>query len=343
MSNLLLIGNFLSSKGLGYSVIEDLAEKLKKAGFGVFKASSYASGWLRAAHMIYITIRYHNQYELAVIDLFSGKAFFWGEAVAYILSFFKKPFIFVLRGGALPDFSQRHPNLVKTCLKKAVKVVAPSDYLAEKMRLYRNDLISISNPIDVAKYNFGLRQNLKSKLVWMRAFHKIYNPSLAPKVISILKRDFSDICLIMVGPNKGDGSLEETQEEALRLGVKDNVSFAGAASKKEVPVWLNRGDIFINTTNVDNTPISVIEAMACGLCVVSTNVGGIPYLLKHEEDALLVPPNDPTAMATAIRRILIDPNLAERLSINARKKAERFDWSEILPQWEALFESMVEQ
>jgi glycosyltransferase involved in cell wall biosynthesis len=65
-------------------------------------------------------------------------------------------------------------------------------------------------------------------------------------------------------------------------------------------------------------------------------VGGIPYLVEHEKDALLVPPNDPEAMAAAVRRILTEPGLAERLSRNARQKAEQFDWAIILPQWEAL-------
>jgi glycosyltransferase involved in cell wall biosynthesis len=104
---------------------------------------------------------------------------------------------------------------------------------------------------------------------------------------------------------------------------------------------MSRGDIFLNTTNVDNTPISVLEAMACGLCVVSTNVGGIPYLLEHEHDALLVPPDDPAAVATAVRRLLTEPDLAEQLSRNARQKAEKFDWSIILPQWEALLISVL--
>jgi glycosyltransferase involved in cell wall biosynthesis len=81
--------------------------------------------------------------------------------------------------------------------------------------------------------------------------------------------------------------------------------------------------------------------MACGLCVVSTNVGGIPYLLEHEQDTLLVPSDDPAAMATAVRRLLTEPDLAERLSRNARQKAEQFDWSIVLPQWEALLISVM--
>jgi glycosyltransferase involved in cell wall biosynthesis len=85
---------------------------------------------------------------------------------------------------------------------------------------------------------------------------------------------------------------------------------------------------------VDNTPVSVLEAMACGLCVISTNVGGIPYLLQDEHDALLVPSGDDGAMAKAVRRVLTEEGLADRLSCNARRKVEQFDWSYILPKWE---------
>ncbi len=69
-----------------------------------------------------------------------------------------------------------------------------------------------------------------------------------------------------------------------------HVDFWASVEKSEVPAWLAKGDIFLNTTNVDNTPVSVIEAQAAGLCVVSTNVGGIPFLLENGKDALLVPP-----------------------------------------------------
>lgn len=145
----------------------------------------------------------------------------------------------------------------------------------------------------------------------------------------------------MVGPDKGDGSLQKMILLAEQLKVVQLIKVVPGVPKDQVPFYLNIGDIFINTTNIDNTPVSVIEAMACGLCVVSTNVGGLPYLLQNEVDALLVPPDDPEAMASAIQRILNEPDLAARLSINARIKAEQFDWSIILPQWENIFGSIL--
>jgi glycosyltransferase involved in cell wall biosynthesis len=175
--------------------------------------------------------------------------------------------------------------------------------------------------------------------VWLRAFHQIYNPSLAIRVVALLADEFPDVRLTMVGPDKGDGSLPAAQQLAEELGVQEKVNFIGGVPKGDVPAWLNKGDIFINTTDVDNTPISVLEAMACGLCVVSTNVGGIPYLLDDQRNALLVPPNDAEMMAAAVRRILLDSSLAKRLSGSARMKTEGFSWSKVLPIWEELFQA----
>ena len=143
----------------------------------------------------------------------------------------------------------------------------------------------------------------------------------------------------MIGPDKGDGSFQKTRDLSIRLGVQDKVEFPGRVAKKEVPSCLQKGDIFINTTNIDNTPVSVMEAMTCGLCVVSTNVGGIPFLLEDGLDALLVPPSMPDAMSSAVRRILSEPDLAEQLSSHAHQRAAQFDWKIILPIWEYLLES----
>jgi glycosyltransferase involved in cell wall biosynthesis len=171
----------------------------------------------------------------------------------------------------------------------------------------------------------------------------IYNPSLAVKTLALLTPEFPSTRLDLIGPDKGDGSLKKVIDLADRLGVQNHLRVVGGIPKSDVPRWLNEGDISINTTNVDNMPVSVIEAMAAGLCVVSTEVGGIPYLLQHEEDALLVPPDNPEAMAAAVRRILNEPGLAERLSRNARKKSEHYEWSIILPEWEALLTSVAQE
>jgi glycosyltransferase involved in cell wall biosynthesis len=249
----------------------------------------------------------------------------------------RKPYVLTLHGGNLPAFARNKDNRVRRLLRRASAVTAPSAYLFEQMRQYRQDIILLPNPLTVTKYTFRHRQHLSPNLVWLRAFHDIYNPSLAVRVVAILAKEFPAVRLVMVGPDMCDGSRESVMDLAVKLGVDDRVTCTGQVSKDEIPQWLQKGDIFLNTTRVDNTPVSVLEAMASGLCIISTNVGGIPYMLKDESNALLVPSDDHAAMAKAARRLLTEDGLAERLSGNAHRKADQFDWSNVLPRWERLF------
>jgi glycosyltransferase involved in cell wall biosynthesis len=333
---LLLVANFLSATGGSRSVMEDLAERLRKAEYDLVTTSPYRSGWVRGAHMVAMAIIRRRDYKVTVVDLYSGRAFLWAEGVCRALRMIGKTYVLTLRGGNLPTFAKRRSGRVRRLLRSAAAVTTPSHYLLEQMKPYGDSLRLLPNPLDLNVYPFRLRERPQCTLTWLRAFHATYNPWLAPRVVALLAQDFSDVHLTMVGPDKGDGSLQRTMQVALELSVTDRVAFPGGVFKTEVPHWLNKADIFLNTTNVDNTPISVLEAMACGLCVVSTNAGGIPYLLEHEHDALLVPPDDPEAMAAAVRRLLTEPGLADRISRNARQKVEQFDWSIILPQWETL-------
>jgi len=335
-AGIMIVGNFLSSSRGNLAVCEELAEQLKAGGWRVITTSAKPGRIARLLDMISIAWRTRNAYRAAQVNVYSGPAFFWAEVVCGLLDFINKPFILTLHGGKLPEFADRWPRRVRRLLRSAAVVTTPSSYLLDKMKSYRADLHLLPNALDLNKYCFRLRSKPQPRLIWVRAFHDIYNPSLAPRVLALLAGTFSDIRLTMVGPDKGDGSLQRTQQIAMNLNVIGRLVLTGGVSKAEVPTWMNIGDIFLNTTNVDNTPISVIEAMACGLCVVSTNVGGISYLLEHEKDALLAPPDDCKAMAFAVCRILTEPVLAEKLSRNARKKAEQFDWSAILPQWEAI-------
>jgi glycosyltransferase involved in cell wall biosynthesis len=329
---LLLAGNFLSRFG-GPAPIEELADRLRSAGGVLICVSRIRVGWLRSIDLLSTAVFMQNRYRAGVIDLYSGKAFLWGEALSIILKTLGRPFLIVMHGGGLPDFAVGCPRRMRACLERADVVAAPSSYLLEAMRSYRSDIELLPNPLEIGRYEFFTRIKPKPNLVWLRAFHRIYNPTLAPRVLALLQAHFPEINLTMFGREKGDGSLAATKAMAMELGNRDRIRFPGPVLRSDVPSSLQLGDIFLNTTNVDNTPVSVLEAMACGLCVVSTDAGGIRNLLDNDNDSLIVPRNDPEAMAEAVRRILTEPGLAERLSRQARKKAERFDWSAVMPRW----------
>ncbi len=332
---LLMVGNFLNGSVKTRTASEELAMHLTARGFKVVTTSQRVNRAARMADMLWTIWSRRRQYTVAQVAVFSGPAFVWAEAACALLRRLGKPYILCLHGGNLPLFARSSGERVRKLFETASLVTAPSRYLKEQLSAYRKDIVVVPNSIELDCYPYRLRGSARPKLVWLRAFHKIYNPSMAILVAEKLVRRFPDLELVMVGREK-DGSLAVAQSLVERKGLERNVRIVPGIDKSAVPGQLASADIFLNTASIDNTPVSVIEAMACGLCVVSTNPGGIPYLLEDGEDSLIVPVDDAGAMAAAVERILDNPVLAERLSGSGRRKAEDFDAQTVVSRWSDL-------
>jgi glycosyltransferase involved in cell wall biosynthesis len=337
----LMIGNFLSGSVGVRCVCEDLAEGLRLRGWRVFTASSAQNRVLRLLKMLAATWCKRAHYAVAQIDVYADLAFVYAEVVAVSLKLLRRPYILTLHGGALSELAQTSPRRVERLLRSAAAVTAPSTHHQEGMRHLRSDIRVVRNGVDLSLYMPHIVSAARPRLVWLRAFHKTYNPVLAVEVVHLLSADFPELQLLMVGPDKGDGTYEETAAAVATHGLEQRVRLLGAVPKAEVPRMLAEGDVFLSTTDVDNAPVTVVEALACGLCVVSTDVGGVPLLLSDGLDGLLVPPRDAAAMAAAVKRILTDASLAARLSANARATALAFDREAVLTTWEELLLSVA--
>jgi glycosyltransferase involved in cell wall biosynthesis len=162
---------------------------------------------------------------------------------------------------------------------------------------------------------------------------------MAIRTLAHLKHAMPDAVLTMAGEEKG--SLRTVRTLASSIGVESSVRFVGFLNDSVKPEMFNLHDIFLNTNIIDNMPISVLEAAAFGLPVISTDVGGIPQMLEHEQTGLLVPSDDHEAMASAILRLLREPVLAERLSRNGRIMAEASSWDRVYPLWRKAFEDAM--
>lgn len=340
---ILMIGNYLSQPRHNRNVWNDLAERLAGDGWGILVTSRQENQALRLLDMLFTILVKRKQYALAQIDVFSGKAFIYAELGSCLLRLLKKPVLLTLHGGGLPEFARRHPRRAAALLHCANAVITPSPFIKERLQTFRQDIQVIPNPIDISKAIFRPRAKLAPRLIWVRAFHDVYNPMLAVRVLRLLKDDFPDVHLSMIGPDKGDGSLQDCQLLARSLGVDTNLQITAGIPHAQIAGNMDSADIFLNTTNYDAAPRSVLEAMACGLCVVSTNVGGMGWLVENGQDGLLVSPGNPKAMANAVSRLLNDSALASHLSSNARQKAENLDWSRILPQWEAVITTALKE
>lgn len=332
MENILYLGNKLSHHGFTKGVIETLGPQLEREDYSVSYAGTKKNIIFRMFEMLIAVFRNRKTVDYVLIDTYSSTAFWYAWLSAMFCRLFNIKYIHILHGGSLPDRLKRSKWFCDRIFMYSYANVAVSGYLKYYFEKAGYQAIMIPNNIDIAQYPFKRRTTLKPRLLWVRSFHRQYNPNMAADVLAMLLKDYADAELCMVGPDK-DGSMQEFKNYCNQLGITEHVKVTGLLSK---PEWLTLSedyDIFINTTHVDNTPVSVIEAMALGLPVVSTNVGGLPFLLEDGQDALLVNKGDAEAMYKAVKDIIIDQALATEIAGNARAKAESFDWENVKEKW----------
>lgn len=333
MKNVLYVGNALSSKGKTTTSVESLGLRL-----GEFCCVKIASGksnkLLRLLDMMRLVISNRKSADVVLIDTYSTTNFYYALVIGQLSRWFNIKYIPILHGGNLEHRLKHNPKMSKWLFKHAYKLVSPSNFLKTIFNNYGyNNVTFIPNTIDIKDFDFQNRDINIIKLLWVRSFSEIYNPEMAVLVLEHLIKHGYKAQLTMVGP-ESDGALAKTKLLAKSKNL--NINFTGKLTREE---WVNLSkgnNIFINTTNYDNTPVSVIEAMALGLPIVSTNVGGIPFLIKDEVNALLVAQNDADAMAKAIIRLQNHKDLKDKLVLQARTKAEQFNWDVVRSKWESL-------
>lgn len=333
MKNVLYVGNALSQQGKNVTSVEILGTRLRQF-CKVKTASSKQNKLLRILDMVLLVLKNGRSTDYVLIDTYSTINFYYALIISQISRVLKIKYIPILHGGNLEQRLKHNPNMSRLIFGNAYRLVSPSNFLKERFKSYGYENVEyIQNTIEIEDFVFYRRDISVIKLFWLRSFTSIYNPTSAVLILEELIKRGYNAELVMVGPEI-DGSMKVAKQLAIDKNL--NVKFTGKLSKNEWIKLSENYNIFINTTNFDNMPVSVIEAMALGLPIVSTNVGGLPFLISHNEDGLLVPPNDVNAMVDAIIELKEDISLKDKLVVNARKKIEKFDWDEVRVKWERL-------
>ena len=264
---ILYIGNDLAKKSGYYTSMETFSSNIKLDGFEVIKYSNKKNKIFRLFHMCIGLIKHKNSVDYVLIDTFSSFSFYYCLIVSQLCRIFKKKYIPILRGGKLPSRINKSIFFSKIIFKNAYKNIAPSYYLKSEFESNGYLVEYIPNILEIDRYQFKKRNQLQVKLLWVRAFKHLYNPNLAIDVILLLKEKFPKLKLCMIGPVKDD-SFQKVSTRVFEENLQENVEFTGVLSKQDWHKKSEEFDIFINTTNFDNTPVSVMEAMALGLPIV---------------------------------------------------------------------------
>lgn len=324
------IGNFLSKHGLTESLAETFVRQLRTESIIINTASSKKNQILRILEMIYVCLKAKKK-DLILIDTFSTKAFYFSLILGLISKIKHVKYCPILRGGNLP-IKLNNNLLAHLYFSNSYKIIAPSLYLSNPFSKKYNNVICIPNFIPIENYPFIHRTIGKPNLIWVRSFHETYNPLLVIDLVEILIKDYPEIHIIMVGPDK-DGTKLKFENELKRKKLESNFTITNKLEKKRWIELSQKSSIFINSTNFDNHPVSVIEAMALGLPVVSTNVGGVPYLIEDRINGLLFEKGNHIAFANTIKELLVSPELMSKLSYNSRRSALNYDWKVVSCLW----------
>lgn len=330
---ILYIGNDLSQKSNYHSTMATLSSLLESNGFVVYRVSSKVNKILRLLDQLFHVIKYRKIVSYVIIDTFSTSAFYFALLNAMLCRLLNMKYIPILHGGNLPYRLDKNPTLSKLIFKNCYQNVAPSGYLKYEFERRGYSTLFIPNALNIDEYQFKQRNSIQPKLLWVRAFVHLYNPTMAINVLNELLKSYPNAHLCMVGPDKGDGSFQETQNVVKELELEDKVTFTGVLPKEKWHQLSGEYDIFINTTTIDNTPVSIMEAMALGLPIVSTSVGGLPYLIENNTDGILVKNNDIRDMVYQISNLINNSTFSKNLIYNARKKVEEFDGIKVVTKW----------
>ena len=223
----------------------------------------------------------------------------------------------------------RRSRIARRVLQKADRLVVPSGYLEAVFREFGLEAQAVPNIVDLSQFHYRMRAPVRPHLVSTRGFHPYYGIDVVVRAFAEVQKLYPEAQLDLVG----GGALEQSIRDLVRQLNLSNVNFAGVASRQEIGSFYDRADIFVNASNLDNMPVSVLEAFAAGTPVVTTEPEGMKYIVAHERTGLLSPPGDATALAQNILRVLKEPDLAARLAQNAFEESSRYRWAAVREQW----------
>jgi glycosyltransferase involved in cell wall biosynthesis len=224
-------------------------------------------------------------------------------------------------------------------MHQADAVVTPSGYLVDVFSRFGVRSESISNFVDPDAVVFRRRESLRPVFLSNRNFQALYNVPCVLRAFAAIQARLPEARLIVIG----DGPERERVHETARALAVQHVEFVGAVRPTEMGQWYDQADVYLNASDIDNMPNSIIEAFACGLPVVTTRAGGIPYVVEHERNGLLVDCGDHEGLAAAALRLLDDGALAQRLIAEGLRDVDQlYTWSAVSDRWAALYRRLVQ-
>lgn len=330
-----------------------LAELLGAAKASVFVVQSnapYRPAWagrlifVRAAFRLlpYVFALWRVAGKVEIFHVMANSGWSWhlvAVPAIWIARLRRVPVVINYRGGEAESFLFRSQSAVRRSMKHVSALVVPSGFLLEVFSRFGMPARVIPNVIDLARFHPDKATRGKAEhLVVARNLEPLYDNETALKAFRIVLQRRKNARLTIAGSGPEEKPLRDL---AATLGVADAVIFSGRLDRESMACLYRQADVMLNPSLADNMPNSMLESMASGVPVVSTNVGGIPFIVQDGVTALLVKPGEPEAMAAAILNLLEDPELWRKLSIAGLREVERYTWTQVAPMLAETYRSAM--
>lgn len=223
-------------------------------------------------------------------------------------------------------------------MRKFDCVVVPSQFLVDVFAKYNLEAKTIYNFADSTNFKFREREIFHPVFLSNRNFEAHYNVGDVLRAFQIIQKRFPKASLFVAGFGTKEAKLKRLVGD-LKL---ENVEFLGRISNEEMGKLYEKADIYLNSSVVDNMPLSFIEAFSCGLPIVSYSTGGIPYLVASGETGLLVKPKDFEMLAQKAIFLLENQEFAQKIVAKARAEVVKYSWENVRKLWLELFTKLAE-
>ena len=324
MRRILFICNFKPGVGGISGQVEALQRHLKEEGYTADVFSCRGS-ILKRLSMPFNLFRKVRHYDVAHVHCCSGWGFFPAALGVGIAKIAGKRIILTYHGGGGSSFFAKHKRLVRHYLLRTDANVVLSGFLGDVFDKYRIPYSVIPNIIELDEALYRKRIMLKPDFICIRSHEEIYNIPCIFRAFKRVQEMIPSATLTLVG----DGSLHDTLiSQASSMGL-NNVRFTGRVDNSEIYKYLDDADIMLSSPTVDNMPVSLLEAMNAGLLVISSKVGGVPYMIENGRTGFLFPSNDDSALAQCMLRAL--ENIQDSLDMMeaAHNEVKKYSWANV--------------
>ena len=255
-------------------------------------------------------------------------------AVARLLG---RPVVLNYHSGEAPDHLRRSA-IARHVMRSWVDLnVVPSTFLRDVLASFGIPAKVVPNTVDLQRFAYRVRSPLRPRILSTRNFEPLYNVAAVLRTFARVQARIPDATLMLVGSGSQDGELRRL---AAALGLR-HVTFAGRVPPSDIHRYYAEADIYLQAPDIDNMPLSLLEAFASGLPVVSTDVGGVPVMLTHGVHGLLAAVNDDDELATHVMTLLESPVFARQLAARAAESCADYEWRIVREGWLAAYRAVA--